>query len=114
MKNIVGINEFNMDKLILNIYNDSEKLNKILNKITEEINQAETELSGRAINIERRKINQQKEYYKTIKNRLHHLTGVLLKAKIGTVDFSAELKQILTEDADKLSVEYKPLVEEEK
>lgn len=103
-----------MDTLVLNIYDCSERLNKILNKITDEIEAAELELSGRTKNIEKRKMNQQKAYYKRIKSRHHDLAEILIKAKNGTVDFSAELERILTKDADKLAVEYKPLVEEEK
>ena len=114
MKEITGINEANIDKLILDIYDYSENINQILSKIKKEIELAELQLSDKAKDAAKRKMIQQEENTKKIKIRLQNLIETLLKVKDGTIDFSAEVKKILIDDADKLLVEYKPYEKEEK
>lgn len=105
-KELVGINEDKIDKLVLDIYDYIERINGTLNSIENEINNTASCFdcdSGREL---RSKFNNQKPMFSVINDNLMKDTDTLIKVKSSTVDFSRELaNQIVNKSVTKVTDE---------
>lgn len=101
MQNESGINEEKLNKLILDIYNYSEKINKTLNQISEVVDKTKKIYSSKEADLYRSKYeNFRVNYVNVIKNINRYAEDlILVKQKYSNFDINAS-KRVLLEKID--------------
>lgn len=79
--NLNGINETKLDKMILDLRNYVEKINRTLNQISEVVDDTKNYFSSQSGNLYRKKYSLLEANFSTIKNNLLSYSDDLLKVK---------------------------------
>ena len=82
MNNIVGINDSNIDKMILNIYDYAEKIAKTLDQISVIVDDTKNFYKSEEADLFRREFNAFSENFETIRKNLSAYATDLLAVKI--------------------------------
>lgn len=89
---LIGINEDEINKLVLSIYDDIEKINGKLNSIDKEMDTLSSCFDCSAGKQLQQKYSGQKAMFQTVSSNLLKYTEQLLKVKERTVDFDKDTK----------------------
>lgn len=103
-KELVGIDENKIDKLVLDLYNSIEKINNILNNIDNEMNKVNTYFDCTAGKSLYTKFASQKNMFPIINDNFMKDTELLIKVKSRTIDFSKDLAEKIVRNASGVTI----------
>lgn len=93
--NLNGINEIKIDKMVLDLRNYVEKINRTLNQISEVVDDTKNYFLSQSGNLYRTKYDLLEANYSTIKNNLLSYSDDLLKVKFRYQSMSENNKNII-------------------
>ena len=106
-KNLLGINEDGISKIVLEIYDYSERINSILNSIEDNMDEANSSLMINDQKILNNKISLMKDNFLNFKNNILSYSDEMLRVKQGYRQIDENVSSGTTKAAQSIKTEKK-------